>query len=289
MTAGTKIKEPSRLSYSSLNSYVECGERWRLERGFKLNGSTWFATIAGSAIHNITEAMDRVEAGQDVPIPTFADEFERLLKIEADRGIEVKASGALAKTICKSGGPNKKDKEWWLHWGPLYIESWTAWKAEQGWTIAIMPDGQLGIEVKIDSPFAGEPHLGFIDRVYVTPDGQLVIVDLKTGKEPASKLQLGVYGSGLFRKYGIRADWACYWMAGKGELTPLTDITQYSEEYLDEQYAMAWRGIRAGIFLPNVTSMCVGCGVREFCRAVGGRRSVEIPIETVVEGPNVKV
>ncbi|MCX2949952.1 PD-(D/E)XK nuclease family protein [Lentzea sp. NEAU-D7] len=273
------IQVPSRLSYSSLSSYSECGERWRLERGHKLNGSTWYATVAGSAVHTITEAHDLNEVGRRVgEIPSFKETFDSLLAKERKNGVEVKPSGKKLKNIGPTGGPNKKDYEWWLVYGPIYVEKWLAWKAASDWKIAILPDGSVGIEVMVNEDIADESFLGYIDRVYITPDGQVVIVDLKTGAVPLSSVQLGSYRVALWRKYGIDAEWGAYWMASDGELTGLKDLTVYSDEYIDAQYAMAWTGIRNGVFLPNVTSLCRGCGVRDYCRAVGGRRSNELPV-----------
>lgn len=274
----TDLPIPSRLSYSSLNSYAECGERWRLERGYGVNKSTWFATVAGSAIHEITEKIDLTEIGAySGPIPTFKAELDRRLEIEKRKGLEVKPSGRKLKEIGPAGGPNKRDYEWWLVYGPKYVENWQEWKAESEWHLAVMPDGSAGIEVTIRQQMAGRDHLGFIDRVYITPDGEVVVVDLKTGNVPVSTLQLGAYRVGLQREHGLYADWGTYWMAGDGQLAGLKDLTRYTPEYIDAQYEMAWRGIEAGVFLPNVTSMCSGCGVRDYCRAVGGVKADTIP------------
>lgn len=272
------MKEISRLSYSSLSTYSECGQRWLLERGFGYGRSTWFATVAGSAIHNITEKMDLIEIGHDPgEAPSFKDEFDRLLYIENSRDIEVKPSGRKLKDIGKMGGPNKKDYDWWLVYGPQYVQNWQDWKDQMDWQLAVMPDGTPGVEVAIRQPMAGRDYLGFIDRVYITPEGEVVVVDLKSGNVPPSSLQLGSYRVGLFREHDLMADWGTYWMASDGQLAGMKDLTRYTPEWVDEQYAMAWRGIEAGVFLPNVTSMCSGCGVRDHCRAVGGVRADEVP------------
>lgn len=298
------IEEPKRLSYSSLSSYAECGERWRLERGYKLSSSTWFATIAGSAVHNITEANDLVRLGKfeagyarfadddlytiyDGRVPAFKEEFDRLLDMEEEKGIRVKPSGKIAKSITLNGGPNKKDYGWWLNRGPEIVAAWDEWVSECGYTLAIMPDGSPGIEVVINVSIGGEDQLGFIDRVYLDREGDVIIIDLKTGETPKSKLQLGTYKVGLERKYGLVATQGAYWMGKDGQLTPLADLTIYTAPYLDSLFAQAWAGIRAGVFLPNVTNMCNGCGVRDYCRAVGGNSAITIPIREVVK-PRIK-
>ncbi|WP_394615868.1 RecB family exonuclease [Lentzea sp. JNUCC 0626] len=273
------LELPTRLSFSAKSLLTDCGERFRLERLYKIRGDTWFATVAGSAIHEITEHLDLVELGRRIgETPSFKSVFDRLLAEERAKGIEVNPSGKVLKSISLRGGPNKKDYDWWLIYGPKFVENWVSWKAQSAWKLAVLPDGQAAVEVRIDDPMGGDDHLGFIDRVYITPEGQVVVVDLKTGSVPLSALQLGTYAVGLWRKYGLLSTWGAYWMAGKGELTSLKDLSLYTEEYIDAQYEMAWNAIRAGVFLPNVTSLCRACGVREFCRAVGGARAVEIPV-----------
>lgn len=277
----TEIEIPSRLSYSSVSTYSECGQRWLLERGYGLNKATWFATVAGSAIHTITEKIDLAEIGvYGGSIPTFKAEFDRRLELEKLKGVEVKPSGRVGKTMSKTGGPNKKDYEWWLIFGPQFVDNWIQFKAELHWTLAFLPDGSPGVEVSVRQNMAGRSFLGFIDRVYITPEGECVVVDLKSGAVPPSSLQLGTYRVGLMREHGLWADWGAYWMAGDGELTPLKDLTRFTPEFVDAQYRMAWDGIQAGVFLPNVTAMCKGCGVQPYCRAAGGHLADEVPITT---------
>lgn len=285
----TELEIPGRLSYSSLSTYMDCGEKWKLERGYKLNESTWFATVAGSAIHQITEYIDLAELGlYGGRIPSFKEEFDARLAVEAENGVEVKASGKKLVKMGKTGGPNKKDYEWWLVYGPICIENWINWKRETDWMLALLPDGTPGIEVSIKQPIGGDNHLGFIDRIYITPDGQIVVVDLKSGNVPKSILQLGVYRVGLEREHGLLADLGAYWMAGDGDLAGIRDLSHLTPEWVDAQYAMAWQGIRAGIFLPNISSMCSGCSVGAYCRANGGILSGEIPVRSKMMEKNLE-
>ncbi|WP_263729940.1 RecB family exonuclease [Cellulomonas sp. SG140] len=276
------ITLPGRLSYSALSSYAECGERWRLERGYHLDKSTWWATVAGTALHSMTEAWDRQQLGEDVQVPDFETALDIAVAVERSKGREIKASGYKRQSITKDGGPNKKDREWWSHWGPIYFQSYVDWRKLTKWTIPALPDGTVGIEVRIEVPFGGRDQLGFIDRVFILPDGRIAIVDIKSGKEPSGRLQLAVYAIALERLYGIVADLGMYWMAGTGEIVGPFDLTAFSEEYVDHQFEMAWRGIEAGVFLPNITNMCKGCGVRDYCRAFAGSKSLSIPVKDVL-------
>jgi len=193
------------------------------------------------------------------------------------------ASGKTLQKHGKGGGPNKKDRDWWLVEGPAMVQAYIDWRKLTKWGIAVMPDGQLGVEVRVQVELGGRPVLGYIDRVFLDRQGRIIIVDLKTGKEPTSKLQLGTYAVALLREYGLQADRGALWMGATGELTDLKDMTAYTEEYVDHQFAMAAKGIEAGVFLPNPGNFCGSCGVKDYCRAMGGRLAGSIPVVEVME------
>lgn len=148
-----------------------------------------------------------------------------------------------------------------------------------------MPDGRLAIELPLTVDLGNGPQLGYVDRVFITPQGHIVIVDIKTGNAPTSQLQLGVYRVALLKAYGIEADYGTYWMGSDGEITSLSDLTHFTPEYVEGLFEMAWKGIEAGVFLPNVTSMCGSCGVRDYCRAVKGRLAGSLPVEVKMLPP----
>lgn len=273
------LTKPPRLSHSSLSTYTDCGERWRLERLYNVPSNSWLATVAGSAIHEITELMDLHEIGaSDDSIPTFKEAFDREIALAEAKGQTLRVSGKKLLKAGMGGGPNKKDYAWWLEFGPQMIEGWADWKVEMGWTLATMPDGSPGIEVDLNQPMAGRPFKGFIDRLYFTGTGELVIVDLKSGNVPANDLQLGEYRVGLMRQHGLVADWGAYWMASTGQLTSMKHLTKYTEGFIDHLYEMAWRGIEAGVYMPALGSQCVSlCGVKDYCRPFGGVQSHRVP------------
>jgi len=277
-----KLSTPPRLSHSSLSTYTECGEKWRLTKLYKVPEESWLATVAGSAVHEVTEILDLKEIGlHDGPVPTFKEVFDREIADADAKGTKLRVSGKKLLKPGMGGGPNKKDYAWWLEFGPQMIEDWTTWKAEMDWTLATMPDGTPGIEIDLSQPMAGRPFKGFIDRLYITGMGELVIIDLKSGNLPRNDLQLGEYRVGLLRQHGLLADWGAYWMGTTGQLTSLKDLSRYSEGYIDHLYEMGWRGIEAGVFLPNLSSSCVTCGVRDFCAPFGGVESHRVePFET---------
>ena len=283
MTLDPIVRTPSRLSWSSVSTYSECGQKWLLERGFHVPSSTWFATLAGSAIHTITEARDRLELMGFTPreqiefSPAFKAEFDR--EIAASEAPEIKPSGRKLTKVGETGGPSKKDYDWWLQWGPIFLERWMNFKSDFGWEILTLPDGQPGIELKFEIELGGYPVLGFIDRAYVGPAG-ITLLDLKTGSMPSGSLQLKTYDLGLKQAYGIEADWGVFWTptgGDAGKLSNPADLRKWSDARMEGMYAAAMRGISAGVFQPHISSMCTGCSVRQHCWAVAGDLADELP------------
>ena len=284
----SQIYIPRYLSWSSVSTYSECGVKWLLSRGFKVPESTWFATLAGSAIHKITEAADRAEAAGIPPerqlnfAPDFRTAFDREIEEATAAGKVIKPSGKVLKSMSLSGGPNKKDYDWWLTYGPIFIQKWMEFKATKGWQIAIMPDGNPGIEVGFEIELAGVPVIGYIDRVYTMADGSIIVMDLKTGAVPSGSLQLLTYSAGLREAYGWEASWGMFWSPGNssdnGQLSEPVELPAWDHERISQMYAQALTGISSGVFLPHVTPMCRGCTVREHCWAVKGESSQGIPV-----------
>lgn len=282
---------PQRLSYSAVNTYSECGERYRLSRLYGYGEQvTWFASLAGTAFHSWTDAYDMQRFyGTQEELPTFIELFDQILMDEKLKGTDIRPSGKVTEKIGKTGGPNKKNDDWYRHWGPIWTETYATWRDSSEWDVlAYNPTpNQSGvepcpaIEVLIDSEMGDENFKGFIDRVLINRETREVIVmDVKTGSTPVSTSQLGTYRVQLERQYGIKVSRGAYWSPMDGELGPLFDLSRYTPEYLDHQYVMAWNGIRNGVYMPHVTQLCKGCTVRDYCRAVGGDYAGNIPIET---------
>ena len=86
-----------------------------------------------------------------------------------------KASGRPSKTF-----PNKEDAKWWAKNGPRYLEKWVQFRGN-GWNIFDI-NGVPAIELDILAVMDNIPVKMQIDRLMVTPEGELVVVDIKSGK-----------------------------------------------------------------------------------------------------------
>lgn len=267
----SKIELPPHVSYSQISTYSKCGEQYRLERVVKAPSRPGWALPGGSAVHSATQVWDESLLGG-----TLLDNYKELFEEAFDREIadSVERSGFPKEEFRASGRkskewPDKETEDWWRQHGPTFVASWAAWRLNSPWEIATMPDGSPAIEANVNPTLGGVPVKCYIDRVMVTGDGELVICDLKTGREPDSTLQLGTYRAAL-ATVGVDVTYGSYWMARTGMNTPAVDLTKYTPAYLDHWYGTARRGMEAGIFTPNVSSMCNSCAVKDSCFAYGG-------------------
>lgn len=254
------------LSFSSLQSYLDCSERFRLERVLNApqEGSWWL--IGGKAFHAATEAMDREGGTPDL------DTLWRWAMTAELQGVDestLRAGGRESKQW-----PNKENKDWWMHHGPKMLADYVAWRTDRfsdGWQFFATPDGNPAIELEIQVEFADILVKGYIDRVMVTGDGEVIVVDLKTGSHaPASTLQLGIYALGVQRHLAVTPTIGSYYMARKAELTPPRSLVHYTHDLVGQWFGKAKAAIEAELFIPHVTSMCGTCSVAPYCVAMGG-------------------
>ena len=95
--------------------------------------------------------------------------------------------------------PNKENAQWWADNGPDMVAKFAAWRDATRWDIWETPDGKSGVEleIRVELPQSGIPLLMYIDRMYVPPSGQLVVLDIKSGRTPDIAEQLGFYATGI--------------------------------------------------------------------------------------------
>lgn len=184
-----------------------------------------------------------------------------------------------------AANPDAEGEMWWMGEGPKMLQRWENWRNQSDWKLWTTPDGLPAIELPIFEDFGGVHLKMFIDRVFITTTGALIIVDLKSGsRTPASDLQLGFYAAGVTKKYGVPVHGGCYWMARDGSMTDIVSLENYSPELL-AHYARQFQLARTmGIFPPHITAMCRACGVREYCVAYKGKKMFMDPDYRYVAG-----
>lgn len=158
-----------------------------------------------------------------------------------------------------------EDKAWWYTNGLEMLKKYQSWRQESDWKIWTAPDGQPAIELNMMINFGTVPVKMALDRIMQLPDGELVVLDLKTGsRTPPTTLQLGFYSVGIELTYGVKPKYGSYWMARKGEPTPIVDLSWYTSDRLIRLAEMFNRARYEGLFVPNISN-CSLCGYTAHC------------------------
>jgi hypothetical protein len=162
--------------------------------------------------------------------------------------------------------PDKENGKWWAVSGREMLQRWVDWRnGSHGWKIW-RNEGIPAIELGLIVNFGDVPVKMHIDRVMVTPAGELVILDLKTGQRtPSSDLQLAFYAVGMELALGIRPQYGTYWMARSGTTSALVDLDFYTKEMIIDMVAQFDKARKAHLFIPNLNN-CKMCDLTEHCQ-----------------------
>ena len=267
--------EPAHLSYSTIDGYRSCGMRFRLQKVIGVEQRPGLAALGGNAVHTATEWHDM----DSIPSATAAELFTAAWNEEVKKRREQSPSFALDQYIATGraskeyGG--KKGVQWWMDNGPGMVQSWIDWReGHANWHIWETPEGKPAIELELNIPLPNDkPFKMFLDRVMVTPSGQLAVKDIKTGRIPETPEQLGLYATGLEIKYGpeFRPAFGYFWTPDKGHGSPL-HLDMYTPDYFAALSTEAANGINSGCFLAKPMNGCQNwCSVAAHCPAVGGQ------------------
>lgn len=274
------------LSFSTMTQYLECGERFRLERVERVpRGQAWWF-FGGNAFHKATELLDRgvIKSADDAWHEAWLEQMANVVDLN-----RVQAGGRKTREF-----PRGEDGVWWMTHGPLLVERYVRWRSERrlaGWSLATV-NSEPGIEIPFRVEFDGVPVQGVIDRLWMNGDGEHIVVDYKAGsKAPSNLTQLGIYGVALAKQHGIDVKSGAYYLARAGEMAgpyalrgiPLPGTAPKDKQRtspldaaeLEARFARALAGIEAENFEPHITSKCATCPVRWHCSAWQDKESKE--------------
>lgn len=174
--------------------------------------------------------------------------------------------------------PEKENRAWWEHHLPSFLHDWARWREESGFRIAYA-NGLPAIESDVSGVIGGVSVKAYLDRAMLHPAGGACVVDIKSNaNEPSDPEQLGLYSVLLAARGLPRPRWGAYWMARKGDLGKVHDLTRYTPEYFEWKLSSLKRQRDNGELIPNTKSQfCGSCSVRPYCWAVGGKLSNQVP------------
>jgi len=190
-----------------------------------------------------------------------AQQQEQLTKTGVDQA-QWRASGRA--TIAN---PNKEDGDWWNVNGAAMVDSWIAWRNGTHPLVLWEPQpGVPAIELALTPIWNDIPVQMHIDRVMINPDGELIVLDIKTGvRTPSSDLQLAFYAAGMEEMFGIRPRYGAYWMGRTGQTDELIDLDYISKDDIIEIVTKFDTARKAELFMPNLNH-CIMCNVKNECK-----------------------
>lgn len=274
------------LSVSQIESYQQCGMKYRLQRvdGEQERPAWW--NVGGTAFHATIEWWERAVLAGERP---GSGDAQKYFTSMFDAGIGVlEARSGVPRTQFRAANKGTENEAWWREKGALMVNSYVLahsdpTQAVSFGDVAEFYNQHADIEIAaLELPFsidaAGIELQGYIDQARFTQWGHLVR-DLKAGRNvPSSTFQLGVYAHALRLQYGVTGPiLGEYWMARKGEATQPVDLLKlWPWGAIVYQAHQAERGRRAGLFPAVPSSFCGSCGVREACPTQTGDWPVTI-------------
>ena len=269
----------SHMSFSQLSSLRKCSEQFRLERaGYPQAPAVWF--VAGKAYHSASEDFDLhvYEHGKfavDDDAQAFISQRWR-----HHFGLLVDEAAAIEPdmTLWRRGGratkekPNKEDIIWWEHEGEQMALAYARFMQDSNWSIWTTPQGEPAIELEMVVRLGDVEIKGSIDRVMVTPGGEMLVRDLKTSsKPPEDNTQLGVYAAMMELTFdGLRPTFGDFFMARTGTPTTPVPLGIYTVDLLKSEFNKAFQIRSQGLYLASPSGLCKSCGVSRGCAAQGG-------------------
>lgn len=156
-----------------------------------------------------------------------------------------------------------------------------AWELLEGYLRLEDPDSvdAVGVELLLETELRGVKLRGIIDRLDVTPEGELVVVDYKTGRAPSEIQERqrlgGVHFYALLCEEVLGTRPALVRLMYLRE--PIVIETTPSEQALralKQRTAAVWQAIERSCatedFRPKPGPLCAWCSFRALCPSFGG-------------------
>jgi putative RecB family exonuclease len=265
---------PRHLSHSARESLERCAKAWFLTRVAKApkRPALWLA--GGSAVHEVTEAWDRLAIHDDLRAFDLGVMWSHAFEQQLDKAAEKEPNLNVWRRSA-----NEPIAAWNVL-GPQFVQSYIQWRERSPWEIWTTPDGQPAIELDVSGMLPGCPVeiKAYLDRVFWDPVFKKHhILDLKSGKRaPKNADQFGTYAALLKVMYGIDVDSGVPFMNRKGGLGKPFDLTSYTPEYVGLVFGEAWEQVESGEFPANgFDSACFVCDVEAACYVRGGPLSAQ--------------
>lgn len=138
----------------------------------------------------------------------------------------------------------------------------------------------VGVELMMSTRIDDLLLRGIIDRLDLTPDGDFVVTDYKTGRPPGEKQEASRLGGVHFysllceRILGRRPARVRLMYLGANPQIIVATPTEQSTRALERKITAIWSAVKracdTGDFRPRPGPLCSWCSFKEYCPAFGG-------------------
>ncbi|AHB31847.1 Cas4 exonuclease [Mycobacterium phage HanShotFirst] len=256
--------EKKPRSVSQLSQFDKCPFSWKLARHERVwkRPAAWLQQ--GTGVHAVAEKyMLSKLAGS----PLTREECYEIFKAEYADGINEATEETPNLGWWFASGPYRGADDIERRWGIglQQVDKTLDWiDNHQSLEVWHTPDGTPGIELAIEFELDGIEIRGYIDAVLVL-DGEVLVVDWKTGLKPGDDFQLAVYALALKQLYGVEITRGVYFMAKTGKPTYPYDLTDWTREKISARFHEMERKLEAGDFTPKPGASCARCDVALSC------------------------
>ncbi|AXC33713.1 Cas4 exonuclease [Mycobacterium phage Mryolo] len=256
--------EKKPRSVSQLSQFDKCPFSWKLARHERVwkRPAAWLQQ--GTGVHAVAEKyMLSKLAGS----PLTREECYEIFKAEYADGINEATEETPNLGWWFASGRYRGQEDIERRWdiGLQQVDKTLDWiDNHQSLEVWHTPDGTPGIELAIEFELDGIEIRGYIDAVLVL-DGEVLVVDWKTGLKPGDDFQLAVYALALKQLYGVEITRGVYFMAKTGRPTYPYDLTDWTREKISARFHEMERKLEAGDFTPKPGASCARCDVALSC------------------------
>lgn len=264
MTEVAEAPKAHRRSASQLESYLKCGEAYRLEKIEKAPAYPAAWLTQGIAFHEAIEKWEKT--GRVFPVAEvikwFEDAWDRTIaeQLAQEPRVSVWLTGGRTKPETDIENRFNRGKQQvidYIEWATATANEWRVWQ--------FAPDN-YAVEIPFDIILNGVRVVGFIDQLIEWPNGLISVRDLKTGtKLPAHPRQLGIYRLATDEVLGILPDWGDFFMSKNCAPTAPYDLTRFTRDRVGRWFKNLDDAVTAGQFTPNPGDHCRICSVSRFC------------------------
>lgn len=268
----------SHRSVSQLESWIRCGEQYRLERvaGAPSRPAAWFHQ--GTAFHKAVEAYERGfrRESADTIVRLYESEYDALVAADREREPDLSMWMTGGRVRAEDDIARRRER------GANQVRGYIEYVRRDPGRPWLLPGGEPAIEVEFSLDLDGIEVVGVIDQIWQWETGQVGPRDYKTGrKTPAWPIQLGVYGLAIEEEFGFRPAWGDYYMAKNNAPGNPISLAPFTRDRITRWFHDLDRAVRSGIFLPSPGDGCRTCGVSAHCQAVGHRADEYPPGEVI--------